>query len=251
MSRHILAGFRLAARVACDSVATRNAIEAFGLIAPARLRVIPLGVDAVFSPEANADSDRRATALLGPVDPSSPLILHVGSTIARKRIHDLLDVFARVRAARPEVRLVRVGGPLSRTQQQRADVLGVSGAITALPVIPRTVLAAVYRRASLVLQPSSAEGFGLPVVEAMACGTPVIASDIPALREVGGRVCEYCAVGDTTGWASRVLRVLDVRDRDGDGWQRLKQSAAEHTARFSWAAYARAMVDLYDEVLHG
>ena len=59
-------------------------------------------------------------------------------------------------------------------------------AIVVLPFVDRATLAAVYRRAALALLPSEREGFGLPLVEALACGTPVVASDIPVLREVGG-----------------------------------------------------------------
>ena len=248
MARHILTGFRRAARVACDSVATRAEIEKFGLFSPDRLRVVPLGVDEVFSPEPNDKDDRAAAAFLGPDSPASPIVLHVGSTIARKRIDDLLGVFARVRSVRPGVRLIRVGGPLTASQRNFAERLGISGAITTLPVISRAVLAAVYRRASIVLQPSSSEGFGLPVLEAMACGTPVVASDLPALREVGGAVCEYGTVGDTAGWASLVLRLLDDRDCDATGWGNRKLSAAEHAAQFTWAAYARRMVDIYSDL---
>ena len=62
-------------------------------------------------------------------------------------------------------------------------------------------LAAVYRRAALVLQPSEAEGFGLPVAEALACGTPVLASDLAVLREVGGEAAVYRAVGDVPAWS--------------------------------------------------
>ena len=68
--------------------------------------------------------------------------------------------------------------------------------IVTLPFLDRRVLAAVYRRAALVLQPSEREGFGLPVAEAMACGTPVVASTVPALREAGGDGAIYCRVGD-------------------------------------------------------
>ncbi len=80
-------------------------------------------------------------------------------------------------------------------------------ALVQLPFLERPQLAALYRRASVVVLPSDREGFGLPVVEAMACGTPVIASDIPALREVGGAAALYCPPGDVGQWAETLAQL--------------------------------------------
>ena len=112
-------------------------------------------------------------------------MLHVGSTIARKRIDTLLRVFAGIRRARPDARLVRVGGPFTAEQRALVRELQLEDAIVVLPFLDRSTLAAVYRQSAVLLLPSEREGFGLPVLEALACGTPVIASDIEALREVG------------------------------------------------------------------
>ena len=133
-----------------------------------------------------------------------PDLLHVGSTIPRKRIDLLLEVFAEARRRFPGARLLRVGGPLSSSQLAHAARLGVADAIVTLPFVDRRVLASVYRRAALVLQPSEREGFGLPVAEALACGTPVVSSDIPALREAGGSGAIYCRVGDLDAWTAAV-----------------------------------------------
>ena len=74
--------------------------------------------------------------------------------------------------------------------------------------LTRAELAEVYRRAAVVLVPSEAEGFGLPVIEALACGAAVVASDIPALREAGGPAAVYAPVGDVGAWADAVAKVL-------------------------------------------
>ena len=81
--------------------------------------------------------------------------------------------------------------------------LGFGDAIVVLPALDRSTLAAVYRRCALLLMPSEREGFGLPVLEALACGTPVVASDAPALREVGGYAAAYCPVDDLEAWHRR------------------------------------------------
>ena len=82
----------------------------------------------------------------------------------------------------------------------------------------RATLAAVYRRAALALQPSEAEGFGLPVAEAMACGTPVLASDLPVLREVGGEAAVYRPVADVPAWSEAALNLLAERQAQHATW---------------------------------
>ncbi len=108
----------------------------------------------------------------------------------------------------------------------------------------RPVLAAVYRRASLVLQPSDSEGFGLPVAEAMACGTPVVASDLAVLREVGGDVAVYCPPGNEAAWGAAVVRLLEVPQDS------LRQSSLRQAAHFSWVKYTHRMLDVYNGLLN-
>jgi glycosyltransferase involved in cell wall biosynthesis len=176
-------------------------------------------------------------------------LLHVGSTVPRKRIDVLLRVFAAVRREFPRARLIRVGGPLTDEQQGLAARLGIERAILVLPFIERDVLAAVYRRAAIVLQPSEREGFGLPVVEALACGTPVVATDLPVLREVGGEAAVYCPVGDLESWVKALTGLLAERERRSQSWTNRRAAAIAQAAQFSWAQYADRMVALYRELL--
>ena len=81
---------------------------------------------------------------------------------------------------------MRVGGPFTAAQQAQVRELGLGDAIVVLPLLDRSTLAAVYRRCALVLMPSEREGFGLPVLEALACGTPVVASDSPRCARSAG-----------------------------------------------------------------
>ena len=120
-----------------------------------------------------------------------------------------------------------------------------------LPHLQRKVLASVYRRANLMLLPSEREGFGLPLAEAMACGTPVVASDLPVLREIGGDAAEYCAVGDISGWADTIARLFRERETDPEAWQRRRAVGIHRASRFTWAEYARRMAAIYSELLAG
>lgn len=258
MTRRILNGFQKAAAVACDSEATRDAILAHDLLPPERLHVIYLAVHPECNPEADPEADARASALLGPMaeDPDeSPDLLYVGSNIPRKRIDVLLGAFAGVRRALPKARLIKVGGPLNPDQARMADDLGIADAIVTLPFFSprqaadRATLAAVYRRASLCLQPSEAEGFGLPVAESLACGTPILASDIPVLREVGGPAASFAPVGDPEAWSESILALLATRRHDPAAWRRLRDQGLAWASRYRWTNHVDRLAELYRDVL--
>lgn len=241
--RRVLEGLRRADIVACGSETTRRDLVTLGLVSQERTEVVHYGVHPSCSPRPDPPADRAAAALLGPV--AGPELLHVGSTIARKRIDVLLKVFHAVTLARPESRLLRVGGPFTPAQTQLAADLGIGDRIVVLPFLDRPVLAAIYRRAALVLQPSAREGFGLPLIEAMACGIPVVASDIEVLREVAGDAGSYAAIGDPAAWRDTIVRLLDEREERPVEWAGRGERALARASLFSWSKYARQMESLY------
>jgi glycosyltransferase involved in cell wall biosynthesis len=250
MMGRVLAGLRSAARVVFDSYAVRDEAVARGVVAARRARVASLPYHPDFRPDDDPAADAALDALLGPRADDAVELLHVGSTAPRKRIDVLLAAFADVRRRLPNARLVRVGGPLTAGQRRLAERLGVLGGLVELPPLDRPVLAAAYRRASLVLVPSEREGFGLPVVEAMACGTPVLASDIPVLREVAADVAGYAPVGDASALSSAALAMLerfaDPLEHGEARWRLL-----ERARLFTLGEYARAVREVYREVLDG
>jgi glycosyltransferase involved in cell wall biosynthesis len=143
------------------------------------------------------------------------------------------------------VQLLRVGGAFTPQQLQLLRSLGLENVVHVLPYLTPRQLASVYRRADLLLQTSEAEGFGLPLGEAMACGCPVVASDLPVLREVGGGATSYCPVGDLDSWTERVVQLLHERSQDAAAWDlRLKGSIAQ-AACFSWVESASQTAAVY------
>ena len=241
MAQRTLDGFRRAAHVICVSAFTRENLLRHGLFTSDRLTVIHPGADPAFlSP---ADPNIRVDQIGAPG--ATHYVLHVGSTIGRKRIDVLLRVLARAAARYPDLQLVRVGGDLTPQQGRLAEELGIAGRIIQLPRVSKAQLAAVYRQAACVLQTSQAEGFGLPVIESMACGCPVVASDIPPLREAGGTAAEYCAVGDIEAWSERVAALLRERQMLPDAWNSRRAEARRHACAYTWSENANQTMSVY------
>ncbi|MBV8357735.1 MAG: glycosyltransferase family 4 protein [Deltaproteobacteria bacterium] len=248
MTHKILTGLQRAFRIACVSETTRAELLRHRLARPQQAIVIPNGVASVYSPAPEICGDREAARLLGPGAGTIEL-LNVGDTTPRKRIDMLLRVFAAVRDRYPSLRLIRVGGSLTAGQADLAHALGVEHTIVELPFLHSRTLAAVYRRAAAVLCPSEAEGFGLPLLESMACGTPVVASDLEALREVGASVAQYAAVGDICQWTTAVLDLLGERQGDRQLSAKRRQACVERAKNFSWQKNAIRTVELYHAML--
>jgi glycosyltransferase involved in cell wall biosynthesis len=249
LARRLLNGLIAARKIVCGSYATRNALVASGVVPASQISVVPYGVHPSCRPSPDPRADEEARRLLGPYDDGCPELLHVGSTIPRKRIDVLLQVFAALRERHRSLRLIRVGGAFTRSQQQMVDRLGIGPYITVLPFLERRVLASVYRRAAVVLQPSEREGFGLPVAEAKACGAAVVASDLPPLREVGGDGTAYCGVGDIAAWTTTVSALLDERMFNADAWRARCIAGIADARRFDALEHARRMIDVYRELL--
>ncbi len=237
MARATLSGLERAAVVFHGTQAVRAELLAHGVVAPERLVWAPPGVSSEYQPEPSPDD--RSDSVLAPLG-GRPFLLHVGSSIPRKRLDVLFDVFAALRPRHPELRLVQQGGVLTPAQQEQVARRGLSEVLLQPPKLERATLAGLYRRALAVLVPSEAEGFGLPVIEALACGTPVVASDLPVLREVGGEACTWCPMGHVEAWVEALDALLSGRQPPPSREARLAQAR-----RFTWQAHARTVLDAY------
>jgi glycosyltransferase involved in cell wall biosynthesis len=248
MTRRILDGLQNAVSVICDTHTTRAELLRYRLVPPARLKVIHIGVHPAFSPVPDKVADARAAQLLGPPTPDRVELLHVGSAIPRKRLEVLLHILKGVREEFPNVRLIRVGGSFNRAQKANVDYAQLRESIRIVSSLTSLELASVYRRAALTLLPSESEGFGLPIIESLACGTPVIASDIASTREAGGPAAEYCRVADVPAWVDTVVRLLRERVGDSMRWTERQSAGLAWSAKFSWAEHARQVAAVYSEL---
>ena len=239
-------GFAATARRADLVIAPTNAaaeeILAHTAIGPDRIRVVPHGVSQRRVSQGVVDATR---ATLGLAD--EPYVLWVGTLEPRKNLPLLLEAFrAVVRAGLPE-RLVIVGpdgwrgGPraVAAAAEDLGDRVQFTGAIRA------DRLTALYRGASTFAFPSIHEGFGLPVLEAMAQGVPVICSDIPVLREVGGAAARFVSPTDVGAWGETLVGLL------GDESERARMAAASRdwASEFTWERCIRGTRVCYQEVL--
>ncbi|HZS15851.1 MAG TPA: glycosyltransferase family 1 protein [Candidatus Dormibacteraeota bacterium] len=204
-------------------------------VRPERIRVVPHGVDMPPDPEPDAEQARRTA--LGVAD---GYVLIVGRPRPHKGYTQLLRALSQLPASqRPAV--VRVGRPDPRLPDgSEAEASRGGVAFTALAGIDDADLLALYRGATLVAVPSAVEGFGFPLLEALAAGAPVLASDIQPLREVGAQVARYLPSA-ATDWPAALAAAL------GDsGWQRAARSAGPERAReFPWRNAAQRTLAVY------
>ena len=173
--------------------------------------------------------------------------LYPAITSPHKNHRMLLTAFAKVVAARDDAVLVLTGAPGSAdgAVARAIEELGLNASVRRLGRVPPEKLEGLFRESAALVYPSTYEGFGLPLVEAMALGCPVIASDRTALPEVLGGAGILVGTDDVDGWAEAMLRILDDgtlrTDLSAVGLQRARTFSPEEAARRQIAAYRLAL----------
>ena len=104
-------------------------------------------------------------------------------------------------------------------------------------------------RVALTLMPSEREGFGWPVAESLASGAPVLASDLPVLREVGGAAAEYAKVADIGAWVERIRALLREKSQRAGDWAHRQRRAREQAKQFGLEAYGISLAQIYQELV--
>jgi alpha-1,3-rhamnosyl/mannosyltransferase len=167
----------------------------------------------------------------------------VGTLEPRKNLSGLLGAFAALhRRIRRPLWLVVAG---RRGWERELSVPAeVASQVRFLGVVPDSELPALYSGAALFVSASWYEGFGLPLIEAMACGTLGVVSDLPVFREIGGDACLYADPADPEGFAEQVARGLELA-QSGQARERALQQAGQ----FTWQASALQLLEIYQRVL--
>ena len=232
---------RRAARVIAVSEHTKADIVDLLRVPPERIAVTPLATDESFRPAAEATlAGFRATQRL-----DRPYVLYVGNLEPRKNLPALLRAFAAIAPAVPHD-LILVGAPGWMMGEFHATLgrLRLGGRVRLAGHAAPEVLPLWYAAADLFVFPSHYEGFGLPPLEAMACGTPVIASAVSALPEVVGNAAVTVDPADVEELAGAMRRVLTNPTLAAE----LRARGLRRAARFSWAQTAAATVRVYREL---
>ena len=232
---------RRAKEVIVPSQSTRDAVLAYLHIPEAKVRVIYEGVDPIFRPIPTAQAQERVFHRFGL---TSPFILYVGEITGRKNLSVLLQAFCQIaeESAFSSLRLVLCGGPGYGARKVTTAIaeLGLERHVVMTGRVSDGDLLALYNLAEVFALPSLWEGFGLPVLEAMACGAPVIASNTSSLPEIVGEAGILVDPLRVEDWAQALRRVL----KDASLRSELRRKGLERVKHFSWERTAANTLDV-------
>jgi glycosyltransferase involved in cell wall biosynthesis len=234
------------------SNSTRRDLESVLPIQPDRIRTIYSAPDPAFN--RNHIEPAHEQHVLERYSIRWPFILYAGTVRPQKNVPRLVEAFAVLRCEfenHPEyhdLRLVIIGDELSRNPSVRRAVIAtrVEPFVRFLGFVPLETLKVFYRAATIFAFPSLYEGFGLAPLEAMACGTPVVASNLPPLVEAVGEAAELVTPDNVFDIARGLRELLMDRERR----DHLRLAGPIHASRFNWNETARDVLKVYSEIIN-
>jgi glycosyltransferase involved in cell wall biosynthesis len=241
--RLAMAGLRRADHLIAVSEYTRDCVvERLG-IRREEITVVYHGVDHErFRPLTTTAADRERYGL----QQGRPFLVYVGSEDPRKNLGTLLRALAAIRRELPDVELIKVGRAHFERERQGllelATTLGIRGAIHFLEDVPEDDLPLLYNLADLYVTPSLYEGFGFPILEAMACGTPIVCAEAGSVPEIVGSAAVQVSPCDVETLASTVVALL----RDSERRSQLRLRGQKKAAGFTWNATIDRTATIYE-----
>jgi len=227
--------------ILCNSLQTKNDINSFVPSIEDKIQIIHLGISDFYKPAFDANAIKKLGI-------SMPFILHVGTLEPRKNIPFLISAFNELRNNNKniELQLVLTGKP-GWDYQEIIDALGESDYkqdIIVTDFVPQSDLRVLYTHAECLVLPSYYEGFGLPVLEAMACGCPCLISGEGALKEVGGDAAIYFDIEDRLALIQQIETMVLSQDQQ----LKWREKALEHAKNFSWKHTAKAFIESLEKL---
>ena len=224
-----------------DSECSRRDIMERCGVRPDRITVVYPGVD--------LNRFRPADPSQLPPGSRRPYVLSVAGPDPTKNVETLVEAFAKLPSALREAHDVLLAGDFRRRDdlRERVGALGIDKQVRFPGVVSDEQLIDLYQQAALFVFPSRYEGFGLPVLEAMACGCPVVSSNAASLPEVAGDAAMLLSPDDVEGFREAMTRVLDDRATA----QRMRANGLARAAEFTWDRTARETVAVYEKVVKG
>ena len=225
--------------IAISTHAKSQACDRLGLD-PQQITVIPLGVNhRVYTSTAHGRGRYAHRA---------PYFLYVGSADANKNLHRLIDAFRLIADQWPDIELLLAGKwqtePMNAMQRE-IEEKHLTNKVRLLGFVPADDLPSLYANAFAFVFPSLSEGFGLPIIEAMASGIPVIASDIPVFREVAEDASLLVNPADTEAWAQAMASILASNDLATN----FRIVGQQRSMRFHWQTVAEETWAVYEKIL--
>lgn len=236
------ASLRKAAQVIAVSEATRRDVEARYPETKGRVTTVYPGLEPSFAVNLSANGHHRMHP--------RPYVLFVGSVEPRKNLPRAIHAFERAMAETGLPHDFVLCGPLGwRYEKSLAAIEGspLGDRVQRVGFVPESDLPYWYAGADLVLYPSLAEGFGFPVLEAMAAGAPVVSSDCSSIPEVGGGAAQLVSPKSTAAIADAIARVLTQPELAAE----MRVRGREQAARFSWERTARETLAVYEKAMAG
>lgn len=238
--RLLYSGIRTADHVISISEHTKRDLMRLYRLPSGRITAIPLGVSDQFRPRGRTACRRE----LG-LPAEGKIVLHVGTAAKRKNFRTVCRAAAEARRSVRGLVLVKVGRA-SEGDLRLAASLGLGDGLIVRDRVPAGQLPLFYSAADVFLFPSTYEGFGLPALEAMASGCPVVCSNATSLPEVVGEAGLMHEPADHQGMAGSIIRLLEDKGES----QRLKDKGLKRAAQFTWERTARETAAVYVNLSH-